>query len=194
MVNVPSNAVNGETTYDVRYVGESAFSGSTELTAVKLPNSVTSIHQAAFQGCTGLTSVRFGNRLDSIASLAFDGCDALQSIKCPVNVPPIMVSMNCFTMAAYDNAQLQVPVEYIRDYITHPRWSEFYMINPYVNATPGDINGDDTVTIGDVSFLIDSLLDGTTDSFDLEAADLNGNGIIDIGDVSRLIDMLLESN
>lgn len=194
MVNVPSNAVNGETTYDVRYVGESAFSGSTELTGVKLPNSVTSIHQAAFQGCTGLTSVRFGNRLDSIASLAFDGCDALQSIKCPVNVPPIMVSMNCFTMAAYDNAQLQVPVEYIRDYITHPRWSEFYMINPYVNATPGDINGDDTVTIGDVSFLIDSLLDGTTDSFDLEAADLNGNGIIDIGDVSRLIDMLLEGN
>ena len=194
MVNVPSTAINGETTYDVRYVGESAFSGSTELTGVKLPNTVKSIHQAAFQGCTGLTSVRFGAHLDSIAALAFDGCDALQSIKCPVNVPPVMASANSFTMAAYDNAQLHVPVEYIRDYITHPRWSEFYMINPMSDATPGDINGDDTVTIGDVSFLIDCLLEDDFGSLDLEAADLNGNGIIDIGDVARLIDMLLESN
>ena len=57
----------------------------------------------------------------------------------------------------------------------------------------GDANGDGMVTIADVSFLIDYLLDGCQSSFHTQNADLNADGVVTIADVSSLIDLLLEN-
>ena len=58
---------------------------------------------------------------------------------------------------------------------------------------PGDVNGNNEVSIKDLTDLIDWLLTEYVDGyFDLRAADLNNNSIIDIGDVTTLIDILLE--
>jgi hypothetical protein len=58
------------------------------------------------------------------------------------------------------------------------------------DVQPGDANGDNEITIADVSTLIDMLLD---DAEYFEGADVNGDGIVTIADVSALIDMLLEN-
>ena len=55
----------------------------------------------------------------------------------------------------------------------------------------GDVNGDNLVTIGDVTALIDYLLGGGEVNED--AADFNEDGGVSIGDVTALIDYLLSS-
>ena len=55
----------------------------------------------------------------------------------------------------------------------------------------GDVNGDGSTTIADVTALIDSLLSGV--EVPLDAADVNGDGSVTIADVTALIDMLLGS-
>ncbi len=61
----------------------------------------------------------------------------------------------------------------------------------------GDVNNDGSVTIADVSVLIDHLLSGdmsATDQFNPLAADMDENGDVSIADVSALIDYLLAGN
>ena len=59
---------------------------------------------------------------------------------------------------------------------------------------PGDVNGDGSVSIADVTWIIDYLLAGCSSSFHIENADLNNDGVISIGDVTALIDTLLQGN
>ena len=55
----------------------------------------------------------------------------------------------------------------------------------------GDVNGNNEVTIADVSALIDYLLTGDTTGINMTAADCNGLDGVTIADVSALIDYLL---
>lgn len=55
----------------------------------------------------------------------------------------------------------------------------------------GDLDGDGTIGIGDVSELIDLLLSGTG-QYDYFIADVNQDGEVTIADVSALIDILLD--
>ncbi|MBR7012743.1 MAG: DUF5074 domain-containing protein [Muribaculaceae bacterium] len=58
-------------------------------------------------------------------------------------------------------------------------------------STPGDLNMDGSVTIEDLSTLIDVLLGSVLANYDLGAADVDRDGSIGISDVSALIDILL---
>lgn len=70
---------------------------------------------------------------------------------------------------------------------------QFYRVVHLVMAyMRGDVNGDESVDMNDVSALIDYLSDILTlNQYQLDAADVNGSGEVDINDVSYLIDMLL---
>ena len=63
-----------------------------------------------------------------------------------------------------------------------------------VQARLGDVNKDGSVTISDVTALIDYLLGGDASSIDLSAADVNGDQGVTISDVTALIDMLLSGS
>ena len=58
----------------------------------------------------------------------------------------------------------------------------------------GDVNMDGSVSISDVTTLIDYLLSGQANPFDSLAADVNADNTISISDVTSLIDLLLSSN
>ena len=58
----------------VSSIGDSAFAGCTALTSVSLPESVTAVYNNAFSGCTSLTQVRIGAKTDTIGSRAFADC------------------------------------------------------------------------------------------------------------------------
>lgn len=76
--------------------------------------------------------------------------------------------------------------------IGYTNW--FAVDNVSITAKPsqaGDVNGDGSTTIADVTALIDSLLSGV--EVPLDAADVNGDGSVTIADVTALIDMLLGS-
>lgn len=72
-------------------IGESAFAGKTALTAVTIPDSITSIGQKAFYQCTGLNTVNFNEGTANlvIGKNAFYYNTSLNSIALPKNLVSI---------------------------------------------------------------------------------------------------------
>jgi len=70
----------------VRYVGEGAFSGGTQIIAVVLPASIEEIGDSAFAGCTNLANVELSEGLKRIESSAFAECVSLRAITIPESV------------------------------------------------------------------------------------------------------------
>ena len=60
-----------------------------------------------------------------------------------------------------------------------------------VYTETGDVNCDGYINIGDVTALIDYLLNGDTESISVKNADIEQDGNVSIGDVTALIDYLL---
>ena len=83
IVNIPDVVTYNGTTYSVTAIGENAFRGSSDMTAVTIPNSVVTIGACAFLDCDGLTSVTIPNSVTRILQYAFDGCDLLKSVTIP---------------------------------------------------------------------------------------------------------------
>jgi hypothetical protein len=61
------------------------------------------------------------------------------------------------------------------------------------SAMRGDVNGDGSVTISDVTALINYLLNSNSTGVNVSAADCDQNGSVAISDVTALINYLLSS-
>ena len=81
--------INFENDSQLNSIGNSAFSNCSQLTSIKIPDSVTSIGGAAFNGCAGLTSIEIPDGVTSIGNTAFSGCTGLTSITIPGGVTSI---------------------------------------------------------------------------------------------------------
>ena len=72
-----------------------------------------------------------------------------------------------------------------------------YNVNVVISkpaVTRGDVNGDGSVNISDVTALIDYLLSGNASGVNVSAADCNQDGSVNISDVTGLIDYLLSGS
>ena len=90
-VTIPRTVEYNKITYNVTSIGKSAFSGSTDMTSVTIPEGIISIGSEAFYGCTGLTSVTIPESVTSMTYSvtgyvgntwlgAFIGCTNLVSV------------------------------------------------------------------------------------------------------------------
>ena len=61
-------------------IANSAFSYSTKLRSITIPDSVTSIGDSAFNNCESLTSITIPDSVTSIGDKAFSYCSSLTSI------------------------------------------------------------------------------------------------------------------
>ncbi len=84
-LNVPAE-IDG---LPVTAIGDYAFSSSTDLAGIVLPNSVTSIGSAAFLNCISLTNIVLPNGLTSMGEGAFLGCTSLAGIALPDSLTSI---------------------------------------------------------------------------------------------------------
>ena len=73
----------------VTSIGNYAFFSCSGLTAVEIPNSVTSIGISAFEGCSGLMAVEIPNSVTSISNYAFSSCSGLTAVEIPNSVTTI---------------------------------------------------------------------------------------------------------
>ncbi len=86
---------------------------------------------------------------------------------------------------------------YIKGGSVNPEGDYFAVDNVSITAKPvirGDVDFDGSVTIADVTALIDLLLNGNTASVSLTATDCDRDGKVTIGDVTALIDYLLSGH
>ena len=73
----------------VTSIGDYAFSDCYKLTSIHIPVSVTSIGDDAFSGCYNLTSIHIPDSVTSIGDCAFSLCENLTSIHIPDSVTSI---------------------------------------------------------------------------------------------------------
>ena len=66
-------------------------------------------------------------------------------------------------------------------------------IDDYIDIIIGDVDDDGKVNIGDVTTLIDYLLNSESTTINMDNSDVEPDGVINIGDVTALIDLLLTS-
>ena len=86
---------------------------------------------------------------------------------------------------------------YTKDSSVNPEGDYFAVDNVSITAKPmirGDVDSDGSVTIADVTELIDLLLNGNTASVSLITTDCDRDGKVTIGDVTALIDYLLSGH
>ncbi len=72
---IPSQ-IDGKNVAGIR---ENTFMGAEELTAVVIPDTVTSVGDKAFSACPSLTTVTLGSGVSNIGDMAFSACPSLQS-------------------------------------------------------------------------------------------------------------------
>ena len=191
----------------LRQVQTSAFRECNALQQMEYPRGVTHIFNSAMDNCNSMTSVTLPSTLTNLGSNVFARCTSLNQIFVKAVNPPTcdiyewydydwdeVVTDYTFTNAQFINAHLYVPIQSYNDYRNADTWSKFVNLSG-VSYPPefiiGDVDGDGTVSIGDVTALIDYLLSGGTPP---ESADCNQDGNVTIGDVTTLIDLLLTAN
>ena len=93
------------------------------------------------------------------------------------------------TTFTYQTNELAEGTYYVRIYRNNGNGG--YRLTYNGPTITGDVDGDNRVTISDVTDLIDHLLGAYDPSFAIGDADVDGDGRITISDVTELIDMLL---
>lgn len=174
----------------VKVIGEQACRYGT-MTEVYLPKGLTTIENGGFSSSTTLTKVELPASTDTIMSQAFNGCTALTHLTVLAKNPPKTADEAIFS--TYETTTLYVPKQSVEAYEADPVWSLFANIigiDVPSEKTLGDVNGDGTIDIADISALIDTVLIGK--GADLETEDINGDGIIDIADVNALTNTVLQ--
>ncbi len=86
---IPEQVQYNSQMYAVTGIDENAFSNSSNLTSIEIPNSVTSIGNGGFTSCFSLTSIVIPNSVTSIGNYTFYDCLKLTSIQLPNSITSI---------------------------------------------------------------------------------------------------------
>ena len=164
-----------------------AFENCANLTSVTIPSTVEYIDARAFQRCISIKRITLPSSLKSIGSAAFSGCYQLNSVMC-VLVEPLQVASSVFLGVNTTNAQLIVPRNSTSKYKQAAVWKDFGIIE---EMKQGDINGDESIDSGDVSIVLELILNGDSGNGTSRIADMNEDQCLDSGDLSILLELVL---
>lgn len=203
---------------NLQILAGSTFFDCTSLVEVEVPSSVTFIDRNNFCGCTSLKRLKIGDKNATTRNTVIGygqaiDCPSLERIEFGTNVsalnggafgnvkslkvliswgltPPTCVNGSNPFYNSTRYATLYVPRAALEAYQTADHWKDFSAIVPIEDV--GDVNGDGTVSIADVTALIDLLLGSDTADATM-LSDVNLDGGITIADLTALIDHLLGS-
>ena len=211
-VNIGSHAFRGNTIVktvnmptSLREIRQFAFDGCTKIQSLEVPKGVTTIGIYAFSECTALADVLLPSTLTSLGGAAFHNDAALTLIKTKAKTPPRCgttgINPNTyppFDQSHFTSSMLRVPTGYKTAYKAANIWKLFSYISEDDSLlepeyTLGDVNGDGTVNITDVTTLISCVMSENTSNIVVEAADMNGDGNINITDVTMLINAVMSN-
>ncbi len=164
-----------------------------QLTSVTMPNALTSIGESAFNYCGRLSSITIPATVTFIGEAAFWDCSSLKDVYSYIKSPAsVTVEDDAFALLypSYYWRTLHVPAGTVDAYKADKRWSDYFKRYEEMDVVvTGDVNGDGSVNISDVSMLIEAILsDGEFNS----ALDVNGDGSVNISDINAIIAIILQ--
>lgn len=187
----------------LKVIGEQMFAGCTNLRKIIIPNTAEVIRYRAFgeieeggdwvasESCISLTDVTIGSSVKTIQEKAFSGCKAITKVTCLATVPPVMEDVSSFDEDNYTEAILFVPKGYELDYMMAYGWKKFiHIVGIDVHTDACDVNGDGSVNISDLNYVINDILAGKGDP----SMDVNGDGSVNISDINFIIQTILSAN
>ncbi|MDR1114545.1 MAG: leucine-rich repeat domain-containing protein, partial [Tannerella sp.] len=105
-------------------MGSFAFRNCSNLSSVRIPNSVTSIGTEAFRGCSDLISVEISNAVPSVGDYVFADCPRIRNVF--VNwTTPILLGGTVFYNRNLSDITLYVPDGTKTAYQAAPSWKGF---------------------------------------------------------------------
>lgn len=144
-LSIPAKIRHAGKSYFVTEIGESAFSGCSNLQAVTFER-IAHVRAKAFAGCENLMAAQLGNSLktiggyafawcglqaiilppplDYIGEYAFVGCSKLRQIVCSALTPPKITSKS-FDQDSYEKGYVYVAPEALEDYRNDENWKLF---------------------------------------------------------------------
>ena len=164
------------------------FFGCTGLKQVEIPSSVQHL-DGTFKNCTSLTTILIPSSVTNLGYNTFYGCENLNVITCEAVTPPYTTDNGSFPQSVYELAKLYVPGNAIPTYASANVWKQFvniFGIGAEVSA--GDVDGDGQVSIGDITYLVDLIMNGAEVT---TSSDVDGDGRLTIADITALVDILL---
>ncbi len=96
---------------------------NTNITAVAIPDGVTTINTAAFEACNSLTTLFFPSQLDKINSYGVYACHSLKEIYCLAVNPPDATAFAVFQ--GLEDFDVIVPDNSVDTYSSTEPWSNF---------------------------------------------------------------------
>ena len=173
--------------------GYRLFLNGSEIESLLIPNSITEVKNYAFKDCKSLTTVEIHNSVTSIGKRAFAGCTSLTSIYSKIKEPQnVTYGYNIFYDVNKNTCVLYVPKGTKDLYLATSPWSEFVNIEEVEyndDEYSCDVDGDGTVTAGDLTVLYNFLLNN--DSSALVNGDIDGDGAITAADITIIYNYLL---
>lgn len=118
-LTIPATVTDNGVTYKVTEVDHLA---KTNLTSVKIPNTVSKISSYAFAGCKELVSVTLPSSLEFIDNGAFSGCTKLSSINFPESLQKI--GQSGYGDGAFARSGLKSVI--IPGHVKDVGWNTFY--------------------------------------------------------------------
>lgn len=100
-----------------------SFESMIGLTAVTIPNTVTTIGLTAFYNCYSLKTVIIPSSVNRIEGGAFRKCSGLTSITCLATTPPTMTNYSAFEST--NNCPIYVPSQSVSAYKSATNWSTY---------------------------------------------------------------------
>lgn len=194
----------------VKTIGVCAFSGCTSLKSVKLPKNLQTVSEAAFSDCTALKTVTIQDSSVTFKYEAFMGCTSLKSVTIPKNVVKIEDAAFGFTLDDNDAASYtKISGFKIKCYMNSQAYIyavvndlSYEVLDPETpdiifdeededtsgeETAPGDINGDGSVNIVDITMTAAHVKGKKALSEKRKTrADVNGDGKINISDITMI--------
>ena len=203
--NLTSLDLSSFNTSNVENMGGMFFycSGLTNLDVSNFNTSKVSLMTNMFFTCSGLTSLdlsSFNTAQVSIMSGMFAGCENLTTIYVGNEWSTAILSMssnmflNCSSLVGgmgttYDENHVDAAYAHIDGGPGNPGY-----LSEKASFKRGDVNGDNNVSITDVTALINYLLSGDATGVNLQAANCNQDSGISITDVTALVNFLLSGS
>lgn len=82
-IDIPSTVQHDGMTYYVKAIVGAAFYNCEHLTAVTIPNTVTSINEQSFYSCSALKNVKLPDNIEYLGGQSFERCTSLEEITLP---------------------------------------------------------------------------------------------------------------